>query len=99
MHVRLGDLGRSARSDRSHDRALLDHRIAGDSERSQVHERDGEPVPCLNRDGFATRRYRARKGDGAPGRSEHRYTRLAGDVDPPVLTGRIRVRGIEDEWL
>lgn len=91
VDVGLRHLGRAARPDRAHGRALGDGVALGDGDRAEVEQRDGVAVGGLERDRLAVRRQRARVADRPRGRRAHGPARIARDVDPAVLAARVRI--------
>ena len=99
VDVRRRHLGVAAGADRP-DRVALGNRCTlRDEDRAEMGERDCVPVPGEDRDTLAG------GGDG-PGerdrtalRRDNCCARVAGDVDPAVLPGRIRMSRIEGKRL
>jgi hypothetical protein len=65
--------------------------IAGHRDRSEVQQRRRVAERRLDRDRLAAARDRADERDSAGGRRSHGRPVGRGDVDAPVLTGRVRV--------
>ena len=78
-------------SRRADPRSLADVCIAGHRDRSEVQQRRRVAERRLDRDRLAAARDRADERDSAGGRRSHGRPVGRGDVDAPVLTGRVRV--------
>jgi len=97
--VDVGDvqLGYAARPDGSDGVSLSDGRTAPHSEGAQVHERHRVAIRRLDRHGLSSARDGARERHRARCGSDDRSPGGRADVDPAVLAGRVRMRGIERE--
>jgi len=91
VQVRLVPLAVAARADRAHDLSFLDRSPGSYSDRAEVHEGDRVAVGCANRQAEPFVGHLPDKRDDAGGGSPHVGTGRSGNVDPPVLTARVRV--------
>ena len=91
IHVRHRERRDSARADGSDRLALRHDRPSRDFEGAEVHERDGEAVLRLDRHRPPTRRNGPGEGDRPARGCEHRRSRRRADVDPAVLSCRVRI--------
>jgi hypothetical protein len=96
MDVRALMLGLAARADGAHHVALVHDRSLCNACRADVRQRDGIAVGGRNRDRQPVCRHRAGERHRAAGRRPDRFRRFRCDVDPTMLSGRVRV-GAEDE--
>jgi hypothetical protein len=78
-------------------RSLADVCTAGHRDRPEVQQRRRVAERRLDRDRLAAARNCADERDGPGGRRSHRDPSGRGDLDPPVLTGRVRVVLVERE--
>jgi hypothetical protein len=97
VNVRPGQVDHAARADRADHRRLSYVRTSLDGDRPEMHERRGVTEGGLNRHGLATRRDGAGERDDAGGGRQDWTAARRAQVDPPMLTGRIRVRTVEGE--
>jgi hypothetical protein len=95
IHVRLGQIDRSARADRADDRAFVDGSSARDTDRAQVDERRGVAEGGLDRDGLPAGRDRAGEGDDTLRRGDDVCAGRSADVEAAMLAGGVRVRVVE----
>ena len=78
-------------------RALRDRRPTPDGNRAEVEQRGGISERRLDRDRLAPAGNRPRERHRPVGRRSHGCPLGDADVDPPVLTARVRMRRIEGE--
>jgi hypothetical protein len=93
MDIGLVDLGIAARPDRADDRALGDRVALLRSDRTEMGQRHAVTVRGEDRQRPAVGRDGAREGDHARRGRAHVRPRRAGDIDPAMLAGRVRVGG------
>jgi hypothetical protein len=95
VHVRLGQIDRSARADRADDRAFIDGSSARDTDRAQVDERRRVAEGGLDRDGLPAGRDRAGEGHDTLRRGNDVRAGRCADLKAAMLAARVRVRLVE----
>ena len=97
VDVRHRQLRNAARVDGADRIALPDRRPAPDRERAEVHERHRVPIRRLDRHRLARGRHGSGERNRAGRRREDGRPHRRADVDPAVLSRRVRVRTVERE--
>jgi hypothetical protein len=97
VDIRHRQLRNATRVDRANRFAFPDDRPAPDREGAEVHERHGIPVRRLDRHRLAGSRHGSSERDGPRGRRDDGRPHRRTDVEPAVLSRRVRVRAVERE--
>jgi hypothetical protein len=97
VHVRIREIGLAARADRADHRCLVQPCPSLDADRAEMHERQRVAERSLDRHRLPTRRNGPGERDHTRGGCVHRGTAARAEVNPSVLSGRIRVSTVERE--
>jgi hypothetical protein len=97
VDVRVGVFDYAARPNRSDHGALTEACAARDRDRPEVDKRQRVTRGRLDRHRLSARRHGACKGDDARSRCEHRPPGRRAEVDPAVLSRRVRMCAVERE--
>jgi hypothetical protein len=91
VHMGLGKVGLSARSDDANDVSLSDLLIPSHAHCTELKERDRVAVGRPNGDRAAACRHDAGKGDSSAGRRDYRSAERRSDVDSAMLAPGVRI--------
>lgn len=97
IHMRLRELGLTARPNDADDVSFADLLISSDAHCAELQQRDRVAVSRPDGDRAAARRHRAGEGHPSAGRRDYRSAERRPDVDSAMLAPGIRVSA-EVEW-